>query len=113
MHAVTGGRRPPLPSKGTTMPSTATDPARRPRPFADRSVRTKVLSALGALAVVSVGVSTASLVALSQASERTDVLFSDTVLGLQALGRLHLVEIMTMMLVAQHSVTPDAECKSV
>ncbi|GAA0301756.1 methyl-accepting chemotaxis protein [Kineococcus aurantiacus] len=87
------------------MPSTA-------RLLADRSVRTKVLSALAALGLVTVGVSTASLVTLSTNAERADGMYRDGVIGATALGRVHQEELKTRMLVAQHAATPDAEGKA-
>ena len=95
--------------EGPPMSSTA---APSPRLFADRSVRTKVLSALGALALVTVGVSAGSLVALQQGSEHSEELYQDSVVGLTALGRVHQEELKTRMLVAQHAATPDAEGKA-
>ncbi|PRY15929.1 methyl-accepting chemotaxis protein [Kineococcus rhizosphaerae] len=86
--------------------------SRTTRVFADRSVRTKVLSALGALGLVTIGVSAGSLVALDEGAQRADATYQDTVLGLTALGRVHQEELKTRMLVAQHAATPDAEGKA-
>ncbi|MGI4894259.1 MAG: MCP four helix bundle domain-containing protein, partial [Janthinobacterium lividum] len=97
------------------MPSTRTTPdtpARAGKLFADRSVRTKVLSALGALAIVAVGVSSSSLVALGRSAHQADILYHDNVTGLIALGRVHQEELKTRMLVAQHAAIPDAAGKA-
>ncbi|NAZ88352.1 methyl-accepting chemotaxis protein, partial [Kineococcus indalonis] len=82
------------------------------RPFADRSVRTKVLTALGALGLVAVGVGTGSLVALDRTAEEADALYGESVLAKTALGRVHQEEIKTRMLVAQHAAVPGADAKA-
>ncbi|WP_432495338.1 methyl-accepting chemotaxis protein [Kineococcus auxinigenes] len=91
------------------MSSSAAAPA---RPFADRSVRTKVLTALGALALVATGIGAGSLAALSSTAEQAEALHSDTVVDKTALGRVHQEEIKTRMLVAQHAAAPDAAGKA-
>ncbi|MFI5955979.1 methyl-accepting chemotaxis protein [Cryptosporangium sp. NPDC051539] len=71
--------------------------------LADRSVKVKLVLALGVLAVVAIAVGAVGLKSLSETNKDSQYLYKENVQSLVALGRVHQEEIKTRMLVNGHA----------
>jgi methyl-accepting chemotaxis protein len=71
------------------------------------SVRNKILTSVGAVALVAVGVGAVGISALGQVSRGSDGLYSENVQGLVARSHVHQEQIKSRMLIANYALSSD------
>ncbi|TQS42618.1 methyl-accepting chemotaxis protein [Cryptosporangium phraense] len=79
----------------------------------DRSVKAKLVIALGVLAVVAIAVGVLGLMKLSETNKDSQYLYNENVQSLIALGRVHQEELKTRMLVNGHATSLDVKTMDV
>jgi methyl-accepting chemotaxis protein len=90
----------------------AATPVRGWRFFADLSVRVKILTAVGVAALVAVVVGVAGLQALQKASAAAQLMYTNNVASIKAVGAVQKPALQARIDIASHALAPDTAAKA-